>query len=119
MTATNLADWIEQARQGHPGAITHLLNSALVSKGIKAKVNRQDGQLIIFLEGKEIPEPSSLRGVIQRGIKDLSLETIDSVKIYGRKIGESSTSWQEEIVLRRFPGMNLPTSGANEDIPFR
>jgi hypothetical protein len=100
MTETNSAELINLARQGNLGAITHLLNSALTNKGIITKINCQQEQLTIFADADEIPDSSSLVGVIQKGIKDLQLDTIASIKIYGRKIGEPSTGWREEVILK-------------------
>lgn len=100
MPETNTTSLLELARQGDPKAIAHLLNRALHPQGISTKVTCQQGILTVFADAAEAPEPSSLVGVIRKGIRDLHLDAVTSIKIYGRKIGETTTGWREEVILK-------------------
>lgn len=100
MSQVNMAALIEIARQGNPKAIAQLLDSALQPRGITSKVSREQGRFTIFLDANEVPQKSSLVGLIRKGIKDLEIDSLESLKIYGRKFGDPSAGWREEIVFR-------------------
>lgn len=96
-------DLLALAQQGNPKAISQLLDRALVSKRVKTKVTRDQSVLTIFAEAPELPNQPSLVGVIHRGIKDLKLDKFHSLKIYGRKAGETTAGWSEKILLSAQP----------------
>jgi len=100
MTSTQSLSLTEQARQGSPRAISQLLNSALQPKGITVKVTRDGSRLTIFAEAVETPNQSSLVGIIRRGVRDLEIDLIDVIRIYGRRANHSSTDWSDEILLK-------------------
>ena len=100
MPETNTASLLELAQQGNSRAISQLLNRALQPQGISTKITCQQGILTIFADAAEAPEPSSLVGVIRKGIRDLNLDMVTSIKIYGRKAGQPTTGWHEEVILK-------------------
>jgi hypothetical protein len=100
MTASTPSHLIAQARQGDTTAIAQLLNRALKHREITTRVSRTQNRLMIFADGDDTPEQASLLGVIRRGIQDLELDSIECIKVYGRKTGETTAGWQDKIVLQ-------------------
>ena len=105
---------IAQARQGDTAAIAQLLNRALKHREITTRISRTQNRLMIFVDGDKTPEQASLLGVIRRGIQDLELDSIERIKVYGRKTGDTTAGWQDEIVLKlteidkpEFPGADI------------
>ncbi len=102
------------AQQGNPKAISQLLDRALASKQITTRVTRDQYVLTIFVEAHELPNRSSLVGLIHRGIKDLKLDNFHSLKIYGRKVEDTGAGWSEKILLSTLPdigGVNSKVQG--------
>lgn len=99
MAQTRSSNLLEQARQGSPRAIAQLINRALEPKSITVKVSRDSNRLTIIAEANDTPNQESLVGVIRRGIKDLDMDLIDTVKLYGRRVGHPSTDWSDEILI--------------------
>lgn len=97
MTQPNL---LEFAKQGDPQAIAALINQSLKSKGVSAAVTRQDNCLQVMLEAAQVPDQSPLVALIRQGMISLQVSSIDLVKIFGRKMGESSPAWSEEVSLQ-------------------
>jgi hypothetical protein len=98
------------AKQGNPKAISQLLDRALASKRITTKITRDQYVLTIFAEAPELPNQSSLVGVVQRGIKDLRLDNFHSLKIYGRKVGDTTAGWSEKVLLSALPDAGAANS---------
>lgn len=94
------ADLLKLSRHGDPKAISQLINRAVQPLKITVKVSIEGRRLIVFAEGQEAPNQRSLVRIIQRGIVDLDTEAIDTFKVYGRKTGNSVSSWTQEVVLR-------------------
>jgi len=92
-------DIISQAQQGNPKALSDLLNRALEQKHIKTRAKLVQQRLTIFAEGDEVPNQQSLIGIIKRGIKDLGVDTLVSIKVYGRKSNTPDEGWIDEIFL--------------------
>jgi hypothetical protein len=111
MSQVNLAALIELARQGNAKAIAQLLDSALQPRGITTKVTREQGRFTIFVDASEVPQQASVVGLIRKGIKDLEIGALESIKIYGRKIGDPSSGWREEVIFR--PDLLPVTSAGN------
>lgn len=107
---------LDEARQGQVGAIAQLLNRSLIPKQIIAKVSRTQTQLTIFADSATLPNRESLVGVIRRGIQDLHVEGIQTVKIYGRQIGDASATWIENVVLVNAPPPSRRQSSSGEPL---
>lgn len=87
------------AKQGNVEALTILMNHHLHPKGINAKVVINGDCLQILLESTQTPDRTTLLPFIHKGIKGLKLRSINSLKIYARKIGERSLDWSYKIQL--------------------
>lgn len=96
MVQTNL----QLAKQGDVKAITALMNRVLESKGITAKATLRDSCLQIILEANQLPHQNALVEFVTKGITSLEVESIKSVKIYGRQVGEEFPVWDTELLLK-------------------
>lgn len=90
---------LELAKQGNALAIASLINRSLQPKGITAKVHLTDFCLQVMLESPQIPNQVALVEFIQKGLTGLGADTIEKVKVYGRKTGEDFPAWNQEFVL--------------------
>ncbi len=90
---------LELAKHGDARAITVLLNRSLQPRGISAKAGLKDSCLQIFLESVQVPEQQILVPLIQRGIENIGIQSIRTVKVYGRVRGADSPSWIDEFQL--------------------
>ncbi len=90
-------DQKELARTGQPEAIAAVVNHAIQSQGITAKAVLKDGSLLLLLESATVPDPTALVPFIKNGLTELGIESVPTLKIYGRKIGDRLPAWQEEI----------------------
>jgi len=107
-------DIISQAQQGNPKALSELLNRALSSKKIKTRAKLVQNHLTIFAEGTEVPNQQSLVGVIKRGISDLGVECLVSVKVYGKEIDNPSAGWVDEIFLKDDPSQSKASAAVDQ-----
>ncbi|MGE5659146.1 MAG: hypothetical protein ACM37W_21340 [Actinomycetota bacterium] len=95
MTQHNLR---ELARQGDPNAIATVINRSLQAKGINADVMRENGSLLVMLESDKVPPQNALIDFIRNGMSNLGVESIHTVRVYGRQRGEEP-AWEDEIAL--------------------
>ena len=94
----------ELAKSGDPKAIADLINGSLNAKGINADVMRDKAYLHVMLEGDQVPNhPKELVNFVRNGMESLDVQTIHTVKVYGRQFGDDLPRWEEEIVLRTPP----------------
>lgn len=93
---TNL---MEQARQGDPKAIAALMNRSTEPKGISVKASREGNCLQVLLEGDTVPARDATLGFVRQGMKNLGIDSIATVKVFGRQVGQDTPVWQEEIIL--------------------
>ena len=96
MTQQNLRELL---KQGDPKAIASSINRTLKPKGINADVTRDDGCLHIILESDKVPSQMALVDFIRSGMTNLGVESIHTVKVYGRRTGDGSAAWEDEIEL--------------------
>lgn len=90
---------IEQAKQGDPQAIAALMNKSLQPKGMTALVNRQGDCLEVILEAERIPNRQALTTFVQKGIHNLEIESIRSIRVLGQQIGAATPAWTQELDL--------------------
>jgi len=90
---------LELAKQGNVLAIASLINRSLQPKGITAKVHLTDFCLQVMLESPQIPNQVALVEFIQKGVTGLGADTIERVKVYGRKTGDDFPAWNQEFVI--------------------
>ncbi|MEG4940533.1 hypothetical protein [Microcoleus sp. F4-D5] len=96
MTQQNLRELL---KQGDPKAIASSINRTLKPKGINADVTRDNGCLHIILESDKVPSQMALVDFIRSGMTNLGVESIHTVKVYGRRTGDGSPAWEDEIDL--------------------
>jgi hypothetical protein len=90
---------LELAKQGDPKAIAALMNHKLQPKGITAKASVKNGCLQIMLESTQAPNREVLALDIRNLLLNLEIESIQKVKIYGRRTGEEIPEWHEEFEI--------------------
>ena len=112
MTQQNLRELL---KQGDPKAIASSINRTLKPKGINADVTRDNGCLHIILEADKVPDQMVLVDFIRTGMTKLGLESIHTVKVYGRRTGEGSPAWEDEIDLMPADSMPYPLDSGMPD----
>lgn len=96
MTQSNL---LKLAKQGNPKAIAAMLNQSLQPKNITAKVGRKDDCLQILLESAQAVDQPTMVSFIRNGLIKLEVESITTVKVYGRQTGEESPAWSQKFEI--------------------
>lgn len=112
MTQQNLRELL---KQGDPKAIASSINRTLKPKGINADVTRDNGCLHIILEADKVPDQMVLVDFIRTGMTKLGLESIHTVKVYGRRTGDGSPAWEDEIDLMPAEPMPYPLDNGMAD----
>ncbi|XQQ05295.1 MAG: hypothetical protein EDM05_64765 [Leptolyngbya sp. IPPAS B-1204] len=107
MTDSNL---IEQAKLGDPQAIETLMNQSLQSRGMRAVVARQGDSLEVVLEAERIPNRQALTAFVQKGMANLDIQSIRSIRILGQQIGAGYPAWMQELQLE--PSQPLPDAAS-------
>jgi hypothetical protein len=105
----------ELLKQGDPKAIASSINRTLKPKGINADVTRDNGCLHIILEADKVPDQMVLVDFIRTGMTKLGLESIHTVKVYGRRTGDGSPAWEDEIDLMPADSMPYPLDSGMPD----
>lgn len=90
---------LDRAKQGDPKAIAALMNRSLQPKGILVKTELQGQCLEVFLEALDTPDQPTLTAYIRRGLENLRLRSITTVRVYGHKTGNEQPAWSDEFVL--------------------
>ena len=111
---------MEEARKGDAKAIAALMNRSTEPKGISVKASREGNCLQVLLEGESVPAKESTVSFIRQGMENLAIESIATVKVFGRQIGQDTPMWQEEIVFSddAIPAMAMGVSddfGSDEE----
>jgi type II secretory pathway pseudopilin PulG len=99
MTQTPL---LEQAHQGKPQAIAHLINRSLQKQGVTASVESEHGFLEVMLEATQVPN-ETLAAFVHQGLLKLKIEAVYEVSVYGRKAGEHFATWSQQFQLQPRP----------------
>jgi hypothetical protein len=120
MTQENLR---QLAKQGNPKAIAALINQSLKPKNITAKVGLKDDCLQVLLESAQIPKQQAMVSFMRNGLTKLEVESIKTVKVFGRQVGEESPAWSQsfemvsEVETPSFPEpIELETPLSSEEI---
>ncbi|MEB3280533.1 MAG: hypothetical protein VKK42_16595 [Lyngbya sp.] len=87
---------MELARQGNPKAIARLINQSLKHRGIHTQVKSQNGCLHVVLTAEHIPDSETTASFIHNKLIFLKIQSIQTLKIYGRKTGTKSPAWTQE-----------------------
>ncbi len=104
MTDSNV---LELAKLGDPQAIASLMNQSLESKGMLAKVERQGDSLEVTLEAERVPNRQALTAFVQKGINNLGIQAIRSVRIIGQQVGAGYPAWMQELQLNAEAPLNI------------
>jgi hypothetical protein len=95
----NIPTLKEQAKQRHVDAITTLLNRALEHKNILTKVNVEADCLQIIVESASVPDQQTSTTLIHRELLSLKVDSLKTVKLYGRQRGDDFIAWSNEFDL--------------------
>ena len=90
---------LQRAKQGDDEAIAAVLNYLLKEKNIKAKVALKGNRLLVLLKSAQVPEQKLSVALVDKLMKQLKLESIKVVEVYGKQIGQQSTAWSESLDL--------------------
>jgi len=96
------------AQQGHPGAISWLLNRDLVGFGVSVQAVRRHGCLLVLLEGDQVPTPSLMMSRIKQLLNRLGSPLVSTVKVYGRERGQKTPTWMRELRMELHISDHLP-----------
>ena len=88
--------------QGDTENIATSLNNYFAPLGIKAKVAWKNAYLGILLEAAQSPERKQMVAIIRQSFSILN-ESIKAIRLYGRRIGQITPDWCEEIAIDRSP----------------
>jgi len=106
----------QAAKQGNPKAIALLLNRQLQPKGITAKVSAKDISFSIIVESIKTPPQLQLVSFVRQVFVSLGIDIWQTVKIYGRRIGEEFPDWHEDILIEHKPVLSLKDSAKQGDV---
>ncbi|HBE19967.1 MAG TPA: DUF1574 domain-containing protein [Cyanobacteria bacterium UBA11149] len=83
--------------------VNHNLDQRLATGGIQLKIRRKQDLLHIMSEGIICPPQSQIASPITKLLRDLAIQDIGGVRIYGRRAGETTPAWNygSDFVTRR------------------
>lgn len=91
---------LELAAQGDLKAFIALMNYYLQPKHITAKAALKNNCLQIVLEATQVPDQQTIVPFVYRGVTtSLGDNSIERIKIYGKRAGEDFSDWSQEIEL--------------------
>lgn len=93
------SNMLELAKLGDAKSIAAAINYLLQDKNITAQADIKDSCLRVLLESAQVPEQQSSVKFIRKLMINLAVESIESVKIYGRQKGQTSATWKDLIIL--------------------
>jgi hypothetical protein len=96
----NQQNLLELAKKGNTRAIAVLINRSLQSKGITTKVNLKGSCLQILVESDKALDQEPITQFLVGGIKKLNIESIDSIKVFGKQNGQGFADWTQDIPLQ-------------------
>lgn len=107
---------LELAKLGNANAIAELINQSLQQRGISCKVKTIGSSLYVFVESLQVPPQQTVVTSIRQGLITLNVNSIKSVKIYGRQLGESTPAWTEEFDLSSTASFsNVESNGSGDN----
>ncbi len=96
-------DLSQQAQKGDPEAIATLLNQQMNPQGIWIKVGWKDGCLGLLVEAISVPNADAVVSDIYPILRDLKIEPVQAVRLYGRQQGSHLPAWRREFQLAATP----------------
>jgi hypothetical protein len=67
----------------------------------------KDDCLQVLLESAQIPNQQAMVSFIRNGLTRLEVESIRTVKVYGRKLGEELPAWNQSFEM--MPQVEIPS----------
>ena len=116
MTTDNKQTVQQAAKHGNLQAIALLLNRQLQPKGITAKVSAKNSSFSIIVESIKTPPQLQLVAFVRQVFVSLGIDIWQTVKIYGRQIGEDFPDWHEEILIEQKPLLSLKDLAKQGDV---
>jgi hypothetical protein len=96
---------LDQARAGKPHAIAALLNNALQSQQITARVTRKAQALQILLEGdRSVPPQETTIAFLTRGLMKLRSPHLHHIQVAARQNGDQGFTWKTQFTLPKKEG---------------
>lgn len=95
-------DLLALAKQGNPKVIAAIMNHSTRPHGITVQTARQETCLHVLLESDKPLNEWSMVAFVRTSMKKLQVESIATVRVYGRQSGEKSVAWNQEIQLRPY-----------------
>ncbi len=92
---------MENAKKGDCKAIKALINQSLNPRGIYTLTKTKNSCLYIVLESEEVPNKESTAQFVHKKLMFLKINSIQNIKIYGRKIGEKAIAWVQEFAYNQ------------------
>ena len=92
---------VERAKQGEAIAIASLMNQSLKSKGTRIQVKNQGSEYKMLVESAQVPNKAATVKWIVSGLRKLSVQTIETLTIYGKAKGNDKPSWTHQIQLNQ------------------
>jgi len=89
------------AKQGDVKAITILIKQWLDISDIAVKVSKKDDYLLIMLASVEVPDQVQTSTKIQTELRELEIESVTKLKIYGKQIGQEFPDWHIEVDIKK------------------
>lgn len=91
---------LERAKQGDPDAIAALMQRSLEAKGISVRAESDSTEiLLVTLEGPQAVNRDALVSFIQKGMMQLGIRSLRTVKVEWQEQGSFLTEWTAEIPL--------------------
>jgi len=95
--------WLEHAKLGDANAIAHLLNQVFSPKGITVRGDRQERNLVLWLESQTPPDQTWVMHTVRKGIMRLQVASmtasIDGVQVHYWHPQNPSYAWSDAISL--------------------
>jgi protease PrsW len=85
------------ASLGNVEALTSILNTAFNQQNITLKISIKDNIIQILLESLQTPSQSLLTAILRKELVRLKIQSIKTVKVYGRERQQEIPAWFQEF----------------------
>jgi uncharacterized protein (DUF924 family) len=90
---------LELAKKGDENALNSVMNYLLKDKGIAAQATQKDDCLLVLFKSERLPDQKASVALVHQLMVKLEIQSIKSVKVYGKQVGQSSPGWTESLDL--------------------
>jgi hypothetical protein len=111
----------EQAQSGNADAIARWLHQQLTNQDIMVTADLKDNLLEVHLDADPVPDRYELFEWVRNQLTTLEPQGIGRLKIYGRKLGNSTPIWSQECALEvgTYSMMVLPEDIQKKEVSQR